>query len=215
MIRAHILPMFLRNIAIKGELQRIAKVVETVGNKGKAAISGGFQSVEMRGIEPRSDDRTSVFYVRSLLAVRRFFCPHRCRRQLMASISTVKVPCRPCGSAGKASLLNDAQHPQRRGGVNGAAAHWLILARSSGSESELSAVRFSTYSFVGGIHERTLRSRHASCDEQVTVETDHPQILNYQTFRLYSQKFQDTTVYPTNQIMLSAIHHTDETSQNR
>ena len=58
MIRAHILPMFLRNIAIKGELQRIAKVVETVGNKGKAAISGGFQSVEMRGIDPRSDDRT-------------------------------------------------------------------------------------------------------------------------------------------------------------
>jgi len=58
MIRTHILPMFLRNIAIKGELQRIAKVVETVGNKGKAAISGGFQSVEMRGIEPRSDDRT-------------------------------------------------------------------------------------------------------------------------------------------------------------
>ena len=58
MIRAHILPMFLRNIAIKGELQRITKVVETVGNKGKAAISGGFQSVEMRGIEPRSDDRT-------------------------------------------------------------------------------------------------------------------------------------------------------------
>ena len=58
MIRAHILPMFLRNIAIKGELQRIAKVVETVGNKGEAAISGGFQSVEMRGIEPRSDDRT-------------------------------------------------------------------------------------------------------------------------------------------------------------
>jgi len=58
MIRAHILPMFLRNIEIKGELQRIAKVVETVGNKGKAAISGGFQSVEMRGIEPRSDDRT-------------------------------------------------------------------------------------------------------------------------------------------------------------
>lgn len=53
MIRAHILPMFLRNIAIKGELQRIAKVVETVGNKGKAATSGGFQSVEMRGIESR------------------------------------------------------------------------------------------------------------------------------------------------------------------
>ena len=75
MIGAHILPMFLRNIAIKGELQRIAKVVETVGNKGKAAISGGFQSVEMRGIEPRSDDRTLSLLVSSLLAVRRFFCP--------------------------------------------------------------------------------------------------------------------------------------------
>ena len=37
----------------------------------------------------------SVFYVRSLLAVRRFFCPHRCRRQLMASISAVKVPMQP------------------------------------------------------------------------------------------------------------------------
>ena len=76
MIRAHILPMFLRNIAIKGELQRIAKVVETVGNKGKAAISGGFQSVEMRGIEPRSEsnlERTSpgaVCYLHSLSRAR-------------------------------------------------------------------------------------------------------------------------------------------------
>jgi len=32
--------------------------LKTVGNKEKAAISGGFQSVEMRGIEPRSDNRT-------------------------------------------------------------------------------------------------------------------------------------------------------------
>nr|DAK60865.1 MAG TPA: hypothetical protein [Caudoviricetes sp.] len=33
-------------------------MVKTVGNKGKAAISGGFLFVELRGIEPRSDDRT-------------------------------------------------------------------------------------------------------------------------------------------------------------
>ena len=52
----------------------------------------------------------SVFYVRSLLAVRRFFCPHRCRRQLMASISAEKVPQPPCGAMAGASLLNDAQH---------------------------------------------------------------------------------------------------------
>jgi hypothetical protein len=46
MIRAHILPMFLRNIAIKGELQRIAKVTETVGNKGK---SRHFWRLSIRG----------------------------------------------------------------------------------------------------------------------------------------------------------------------
>ena len=55
----------------------------------------------------------SVFYVRSLLAIWRFFCPHRCRRQLMAGISAVKVPESPCGSMIQASLLNDAQHPPK------------------------------------------------------------------------------------------------------
>ena len=69
---------------------------------------------------------------------------------------------------------------QRREGVNGAAAHWLILARSSGSESELSAVRFSTYSFVGGIHERTLRSRHASLRRTGHRRNRSSPILNYQ-----------------------------------
>ena len=39
--------------------------------------------------------------------------------------------------------------------MNGAAAHWLILARSSGSESELSAVRFSTCCLREDINERT------------------------------------------------------------
>lgn len=64
--------------------------------------------------------------------------------------------------------------------MNGAAAHWLILARSSGSESELSAVRFSTYSFVGGIHERTLRSRHASLRRTGHRRNRSSPILNYQ-----------------------------------
>ena len=36
---------------------KLRNLLKTVGNKEKAAISGGFQSVEMRGIEPRSDDR--------------------------------------------------------------------------------------------------------------------------------------------------------------
>lgn len=64
--------------------------------------------------------------------------------------------------------------------MNGAAARWLILARSSGSESELSAVRFSTYSFVGGIHERTLRSRHASLRRTGHRRNRSSPILNYQ-----------------------------------
>ena len=75
MIRAHILPMFLRNIAIKGELQRIAKVVETVGNKGKAAISGGFHSWSCGELNPGPMTVPSVFYVRSLLAKMAIFLP--------------------------------------------------------------------------------------------------------------------------------------------
>ena len=70
--------------------------------------------------------------------------------------------------------------PRRRGGVNGAAAHWLILARSSGSESKLSAVRFSTYCFAEGITSGLRVLGTLPCDEQVTVETDQP-LLNYQT----------------------------------
>ena len=74
--------------------------------------------------------------------------------------------------------------------MNGAAAHWLILARSSGSESELSAVRFSTYSFVGGIHERTLRSRHASLRRTGHRRNRSAPILNYQfAFRFMAGHF--------------------------
>jgi len=32
---------------------KLRNLLKTVGNKEKAAISGGFQSVEMRGIESR------------------------------------------------------------------------------------------------------------------------------------------------------------------
>ena len=62
-------------------------------------------------LNPGPMTEPSVFYVRSLLAIWRFFCPHRCRRQLMAGISAVKVPESPCGSMIQESLLNDAQHP--------------------------------------------------------------------------------------------------------
>ena len=65
--------------------------------------------------------------------------------------------------------------------MNGAAAHWLILARSSGSESELSAIRFSTYSFAKGrlrVDFRILGTLPRG--EQIAVETDRP-LLIFQT----------------------------------
>lgn len=93
---------------------KLGNLLKTVGNKRKKppflAASYSWRCGESN---PGPITEPSVFYVRSLLAMRRFFCPHRCRRQLMASISTVKVPCRPCGSTDKASLLNDAQHPPK------------------------------------------------------------------------------------------------------
>ncbi|BAF39878.1 DEAD/DEAH box helicase-like [Bifidobacterium adolescentis ATCC 15703] len=92
------------------ELQKWRKPLEI---KEKPPFLAAFNPWRCGESNPGPMTEPSVFYVRSLLAVRRFFCPHRCRRQLMASISTVKVPCRPCGSAGKASLLNDAQHPPK------------------------------------------------------------------------------------------------------
>ena len=74
--------------------------------------------------------------------------------------------------------------------MNGAAAHCLTLARSSGSESELSAVRFSTYSFAGDIHERTLRSRHASLRRTGHRRNRSAPILNYQfAFRFMTGHF--------------------------
>ena len=105
----------------------------------------------------------SVFYVRSLLAVRQFCLPPSMPQTADGGHIRRKSPDAALwrGCISKSPKRRSASS-RRRGGVNGAAAHWLILARSSGSESELSAVRFSTYSFAGGIHERTRRSRHAS-----------------------------------------------------
>jgi hypothetical protein len=58
LFRGNILATFFRKRRDFRNLDKHWQQSQTVGNKGKAAISGGFQSVEMRGIEPRSDDRT-------------------------------------------------------------------------------------------------------------------------------------------------------------
>ena len=107
---------------------------------------------------------------------------------------------------------------QRRGGVNGAAAHWLILARSSGSESELSAVRFSTYSFVGGIHEWTLRSRHASLRRTGHRRNRSSPNLELSSLWFFNQTFQNTTICWMAQVYAAGDswrrrQHVDATSQ--
>lgn len=82
-----------------------------LGIKEKPSFQAAFEWWSCGESNPGPITEPSVFYVRSLLAMRQFFCPHRYRRQLMASIFAVKVPHRPCDSADEASLLNDAQHP--------------------------------------------------------------------------------------------------------
>ena len=106
--------------------------------------------MEMRGIEPRSDNRTLSLPTPCVVC-------WPCGGFLLPSISQTTdgghiyskspLPALWLSRQSKSSKRRSASF-QRREGVNGAAAHWLILARSSGSESELSAVRFSTYSFV-------------------------------------------------------------------
>ena len=123
----------------------------------------------------------TVFYVRSLLAKLAIFLPPSMSQttdgehiRSQSPDAALRLNC-----ISKSSKRRSASS-QRRGGVNGAAAHWLTLARSSGSESELSAVRFSTYSFAGVIHERTRRSRHASLQRTGHRRNRSPPILSYQ-----------------------------------
>ncbi len=47
---------------------------------------------------------------------------------------------------------------------------------SLGCESEVSALRFSTYFFAENVNEMTLPSRPASPDAATHVETDHPHV---------------------------------------
>ena len=88
----------------------IANVWESLEMQEKPRFLAAFNQWSCGELNPGPVTVPSVFYVRSLLAMRRFFCPHRCRRQLMASISAEKVPQPPCGAVAGASLLNDAQH---------------------------------------------------------------------------------------------------------
>ncbi len=104
----------------------------------------------------------SVFYVRSPLALRRFFCPHLCRGRPMASIPAVKVPQSPRRSATEASLHMTLSIPPKTGGSERSGCSLVDPDQKSGSESELSAIGFSTCCFAEDVSEWTPRSRHAS-----------------------------------------------------
>ena len=131
--------------------------------KGSGRMPGTLNKWSRGESNPGPMTVPTVFYVRSPLAFQLLFCLHLYRGQPVAGLSTVQVPQTPCGSASEASLLNDARFlPGDAEERTERLLAGLILARSSGSESELSAVRFSTYCFAGDIHERTPHSRHAS-----------------------------------------------------
>lgn len=59
---AHILPTFFRGKTFfnvkKREMECETKRLKQLENKEKPTVSSGFQIVELRGIEPRSGDRT-------------------------------------------------------------------------------------------------------------------------------------------------------------
>ena len=54
---------------------KLGNFLKTVGNKGKAAISGGFQFVKMRGIDPVRSCHGNVENMQ-FLNVDCVFCPH-------------------------------------------------------------------------------------------------------------------------------------------
>ena len=109
--RGNILATFFRKQRDFRNLDKRRQQSQTVEIQGEPPFLAAHEKWSCGELNPGPVTVPSVFYVRSLLAVRQFFCPHRCRRQLMASISAEKVPQPPCGVMAGASLLNDAQHP--------------------------------------------------------------------------------------------------------
>ena len=149
--------------------------------KGSGRMPGTLNKWSRGESNPGPMTVPTVFYVRSPLAFQLLFCLHLYRGQPVAGLSTVQVPQTPCGSASEASLLNDARFlPGDAEERTERLLAGLVLARSSGSESELSAVRFSTYCFAGDIHERTPHSRHASLQRTGHRRNRSPPILSYQ-----------------------------------
>ena len=124
----------------------------------------------------------SVFYVRSLLAVRRFFCPQLLSQTTVGEHirSTSPLPALWLRRQSKSSKRRSAS-PQGRGRVNGAAAHWLVpsakhqAARANSVRLDLALILLQGTSTSGPCVLGTL-----PCDEQVTVETDQPHMFNYQ-----------------------------------
>ena len=73
----------------------IRKAAQPYSRKAKRLVSAEADWWRRGELNPGPMTEPTVFYVRSLLAKLAIFLPHRCRRQLMASISAVKVPMQP------------------------------------------------------------------------------------------------------------------------
>lgn len=123
----------------------------------------------------------TVFYVRSLLAKLAIFLPPSMSQttdgehiRSQSPDAALRLNC-----ISKSSKRRSASS-QRRGGVNGAAAHWLILTKNQAARANSVRLDLALILLPGSSTSGPGVLGTLPCSEQVTVETDRPPILSYQ-----------------------------------
>ena len=118
----------------------------------------------------------SVFYVRSLLAKLAIFLPPSMSQttdgehiRSQSPDAALRLNC-----ISKSSKRRSASS-QRRGGVNGAAAHWLILTKNQAARANSVRLDLALILLPGSSTSGPGVLGTLPCSEQVTVETDRPQ----------------------------------------
>lgn len=118
----------------------------------------------------------TVFYVRSLLAKLAIFLPPSMSQttdgehiRSQSPDAALRLNC-----ISKSSKRRSASS-QRRGGVNGAAAHWLILTKNQAARANSVRLDLALILLPGSSTSGPGVLGTLPCSEQVTVETDRPQ----------------------------------------
>ena len=135
----------------------------------------------------------TVFYVRSLLAKLAIFLPPSMSQttdgehiRSQSPDAALRLNC-----ISKSSKRRSASS-QRRGGVNGAAAHWLILTKNQAARANSVRLDLALILLPGSSTSGPGVLGTLPCSEQVTVETDRPPNLELSSFRLFGRTFQHT-----------------------